>query len=61
MVPGDPGVLGLSVPRPVVEEMRRGGDFVTVHNLNMVVKPVQDHPQRVLAVTQIHVFVNCWR
>ena len=55
LVPGDPGENGLSVPRAVVEELRPGGDSVTVHGLNMVVKPVQDQPQRVLAVTHIHV------
>ena len=30
MVPGDPGLTGLSVPRAVVEELRPGGDSVTV-------------------------------
>ena len=30
MVPGDPGKNGESVPRAVVEELRPGGDFVTV-------------------------------
>ena len=30
MVPGDPGENGLSVPRAVVEELRPGGDSVTV-------------------------------
>ena len=30
MVPGDPGLTGLSVPRAVVVELRPGGDSVTV-------------------------------
>ena len=30
MVPGVPGLSCLSVPRAVVEELRRGGDCVTV-------------------------------
>ena len=30
MVPGDPGLTGLSVPGVVVEELRPGGDFATV-------------------------------
>ena len=30
MVPGVPGLTGLSVHRAVVEELRPGGDFVTV-------------------------------
>ena len=30
MVPGDPGENGPSVPRGVVEELRPGGDSVTV-------------------------------
>ena len=30
MVPGDPGENGPSVPRAVVEELRPGGDSVTV-------------------------------
>ena len=30
MVPGVPGLTGLSVPRAVKEELRAGGDFVTV-------------------------------
>ena len=30
MVPGDPGLTGLSVHRAVVEELRPGGDSVTV-------------------------------
>ena len=30
MVPGDPGKNGPSVPRAVVEELRPGGDSVTV-------------------------------
>ena len=39
----------------VVEEPKSELDPVTVHSLNMVVKPVQDQPQRALAVTQITV------
>ena len=30
MVPGGPGLTGLSVPRAVAEELRSGGDSVTV-------------------------------
>ena len=30
MVPGVPGLTGLNVPRAVVEELRPGGDSVTV-------------------------------
>ena len=30
MVTGDPGLTGLNVPSPVVEELRPGGDSVTV-------------------------------
>ena len=30
MVPGVPGLTGLSVPRAVVKELRAGGDSVTV-------------------------------
>ena len=30
MIRGDPGLTGLSVPGAVVEELRPGGDFVTV-------------------------------
>ena len=39
----------------VVEEQKSKVDPVTVHSLNMVVKPVQAQPQLVLAATQIHV------
>ena len=48
-VPTDPAVLH------VVEELKPKLDPVTVHSHNMVVKSVQAQPQRVLAVTQIHV------
>ena len=36
MVPGVPGLSCLSVPRAVVEELRPGGDFVTVQPRPMV-------------------------
>ena len=39
----------------VVEEQKAKLDPVTIHCHNMEVKPVQDKPQRVLAVTRIHV------
>ena len=39
----------------VVEEQEQKVDPVIVHSHNMVVKPVQDQPQQVLAVTQTHV------
>ena len=39
----------------VVEEQKTELDPVTLHSHNMEVKPVQDKPQRVLAVTHIHV------
>ena len=40
MVLGEAGGLGPSVPRPVVEELRPGGDSVTVRPRPMVVKTV---------------------
>ena len=39
----------------VAEEQKSKVDPVTVHSHNMVVKPAQDPPHQVLAVTQIHV------
>ena len=47
--PMDPAVLH------VVEELKSKLVPVTVHSHNMVVKPAQDQPQQVLAVTQTHV------
>ena len=47
--PMDPAVLH------VVEEQKSKLDPVTVHSHNMVVKPVQDQPLQVPAVTQTHV------
>ena len=47
--PMDPAVLH------VVEELKSKLAPVTVHSHNMVVKPVQDQPQQVLAATQTHV------
>ena len=40
MVPGVPGLTGPSVPRAVVEELRPGGDSVTVQPRPTVVKTV---------------------
>ena len=39
-VPGEAGDPGLHVPRPVVEELRPGGDSVTVQPRTMVVLTV---------------------
>ena len=47
--PTDPAVVH------VVEEQKPKVDPVTVHRHNMVVKPAQDQPHQVLAVTQIRV------
>merc|ERR1719510_622093 len=53
MEAGDPGApMDLAV---VHVEQKAELDPVTVHSHNMEVKPVQDKPQRVLAVTQIPV------
>ena len=41
MDPGAPGLNGLSVPRPVVEELRADGDSVTVQPRPMVVQTVR--------------------
>ena len=40
LVPGAPGLTGLSVPRAVVEELRPGGDSVTVQPRPTVVQTV---------------------
>ena len=47
--PMDPAVLH------VVEELKSELAPVTVHGLNMVVKPAEDHPQQVPAATQTRV------
>ena len=39
----------------VVEEQEQKVDPVIDHSHNMVVKPVQGHPQRVSSATQFHV------
>ena len=52
------GVLGVPIAPAVlyvVEEQKAEPDPVTVHSHNMVDGGAQDQPQRVLAVTQIHV------
>ena len=52
------GALGVPMDHAVlrvVEELKSELAPVTVHSHNMVVKPVQDQPQQVLAVTQTHV------
>ena len=41
LVPGAPGLTGLSVPDAVVEELRPGGDSVTVQPRPMVVETVR--------------------
>ena len=41
LVPGEAGVTGLSVPRVVVEELRPGGDSVTVQPRPTVVQTVR--------------------
>ena len=41
MVSGDRGLAGLRVPRGVVEELRPGGDSVTVQPRPMVVDTVR--------------------
>ena len=41
MVSGAPGLTGLSVPRAVVEEVRPGGDSVTVQPRSTVVQTVR--------------------
>ena len=55
MEAGEPGApMGPAVLH-VVEELKSKLAPVTVHSHNMVVKPVQDQPQQVLAATQTHV------
>ena len=58
MVPGDPGLTGLSVHRAVVEELRPGGDTVTVQHRPMVVKTVVVRALKRENVTQIPVQVR---
>ena len=58
MVPGVPGLTGLSVPRAVKEELRPGGDFVTVQPRPMVVKTVVVRALKRENVTQIPVQVR---
>ena len=41
LVPGVPGLTGLSVPRSVVEEFRQGEDSVTVQSVKVVVMPLK--------------------
>ena len=53
MEAGDPGA---PMDRAVVQVQQKAElDPVTVHSHNMEVKPVQDKPRRLLAVTRIHV------
>ena len=53
------GAHGAPMDRAVVHvEQKAELDPVTVHSHNMEVKPVQDKPQRLLAVTRIHVKVS---
>ena len=44
MVPGAPGLTGLHVLRAVVEELRPGGDCVTVQPRHTVVQTVREKP-----------------
>ena len=55
MEAGEAGAPMAPVILHVVEEQKSKVDPVTVHSLNMVVKPAQDPPHQVLAVTQFHV------
>ena len=55
MEAGDPGAPMDLAAKLVVEEQKPELDPVTVHSHNMEVKPVQDKPRRLLAVTRIHV------
>ena len=55
MEAGAPGAPMDPAVHHVVEEQKSKLDPVTAHSQNMVVKPVQVQPQRMLAVTQIHV------
>ena len=56
MVPGVPGLTGLHVPRTVVEELRRGGDSVTLRPRSMVVLTVRGMNPRRERVTLTIVF-----
>ena len=58
MEAGDPGAPMVRASGMVHVEQKAELDPVTVHSRNMGVKPVQDKPQRVLAVTRIHVKVS---
>ena len=51
---GDPGVPMAPAVLHVVREPRPDLDPVTIHHQNMVVKPAQDQPHQVLAVTRFH-------
>ena len=54
-VPGAPGLTGLHVPRAVVEELRPGGDCVTVQPRHTVVQTVTGRDLRRDNVTLSHV------
>ena len=54
MEAGDPGAPMDPAVLRVMEEQKTKLVPVTVHSHNMVVKPAQDQPQRVSAVTRIH-------
>ena len=58
MVPGVPGLTGLHVPGAVEEELRRGGDSVTVRPRSMVVLTVRGMNPRRDRVTLTIVQVN---
>ena len=61
MVPGAPGDLGPSVPRPVVEELRPGGDTVTFQHT--VVDSAMVMPLSSVALTPVrvkHFPFDCW-
>ena len=50
------GAHGAPMDRAVVQVGQKSElDPVTIHSHNMEVKPVQDKPRRLLAVTRIHV------
>ena len=55
MEAGAPGATMVPAVVHVAEEQEPKLDPVTVHRHNMVVKPAQDPPHQVLAVTQFHV------
>ena len=46
MVPGAPGLTGLHVPRPAMEEIRQDGESVTVQPRHMVVQTVRGRDLR---------------